>query len=46
MSVRGRNRAFLSVAGEDVQAARALASAFTPNLTYLYERNGQNAADL
>lgn len=41
-----RNRAFLSVAGEDVTAARRLASAFTPNLIYLYEQSGQHAADL
>jgi tetratricopeptide (TPR) repeat protein len=41
-----RNRAFLSVAGEDVAAARRLASAFTPNLIYLYEQSGQHAADL
>jgi hypothetical protein len=41
-----RNRAFLSVAGEDVEAARRLASAFSPNLIYLYEQSGKNAADL
>lgn len=40
------NRAFLSVAGEDVVHARNLASSFTPNLIYLYEQSGEMAANL
>lgn len=46
MSGHSGNRAFLSVAGEDIAHARQLATCFTPNLTYLYERSGELAADL
>ena len=39
-------KAFISVAGEDVEKARQMAKEFTANLIYLYDESGQHGADM
>jgi tetratricopeptide (TPR) repeat protein len=39
-------KAFISVAGEDVEKAREVAKEFTANLIYLYDESGQHGVDM
>ena len=39
-------KAFFSVAGEDVEKARGIATEFAANQIYLYDESGQHAADM